>query len=101
MKNIRKVKQVKRLIRQVSQLYEQNRYAEATELALQAYNLALQYVRPDHPVFEACLDNLGLLYFEMGKYSLAEPLYRQLLEIRQKRHGESHPDIVSETLTLM
>ncbi len=95
MKNIRKVKQVKRLIRQVSQLYEQNRYAEATELALQAYNLALQYVRPDHPVFEACLDNLGLLYFEMGKYSLAEPLYRQLLEIRQKRHGESHPDIAT------
>lgn len=100
MKNIRKVKQVIRLIRRVSQLYEQDRLEEAIKLALQAYNIALQYVRPDHPVFEACLDNLGLLYFEMGKYSLAEPLYRQLLEIRRKRHGENHPAVAASLNTL-
>ena len=39
------------------------------------------------------LNNLAILYREMGRYAEAEPLYRRSLEIREKQLGRDHPDV--------
>ena len=38
------------------------------------------------------LNNLAILYQEMGDYAAAEPLYRQAMEIHRAALGEGHPD---------
>jgi CHAT domain-containing protein/tetratricopeptide (TPR) repeat protein len=38
------------------------------------------------------LNNLGLLYYSMGEYAKAEPLYREALGITKASLGEEHPD---------
>jgi tetratricopeptide (TPR) repeat protein len=46
------------------------------------------------------LNNLGLLYDYLGKYSKAEPLVHQSLEIREQRLGEEHPDVAQSLSNL-
>ncbi|MBD2215779.1 tetratricopeptide repeat protein [Calothrix sp. FACHB-1219] len=41
------------------------------------------------------LNNLALLYKSQGKYSQAEPLLIQALELRRRSLGEEHPDFAS------
>ncbi|WP_342766285.1 tetratricopeptide repeat protein, partial [Methanosaeta sp. UBA356] len=46
----------------------------------------------DHPEYAASLNNLAVLYRSMGRYSDAEPLFRQATEIWRKSLGEDHPN---------
>ena len=39
------------------------------------------------------INNLAVLYNNQGKYSKAEILYKQALELRKNLLGEDHPDI--------
>jgi len=34
-----------------------------------------------------------LLYYQQGRYGDAEPLYLQVLELRKRLLGDSHPDV--------
>ena len=43
------------------------------------------------PVVAQSLSNLGVLFFDMGAYERAEPLYREALGIDVRQLGESHP----------
>ena len=45
----------------------------------------------DHPDTAQSLNNLANLYYAMGRYSDAEPLYLRALEIWTKSLGENHP----------
>ena len=47
---------------------------------------------PGDPDTASSLNNLALLYKDMGDYAKAEPLYKEALEIRQKVLGQEHPD---------
>ena len=38
-------------------------------------------------------NTLALVNHEMGRYRVAEPLYRQALDIREKSLGPDHPDV--------
>jgi len=42
--------------------------------------------------FATSLDNLGVLYYFIGQYQKAEPLYKQVLNIRKGVQGDHHPD---------
>jgi len=44
-----------------------------------------------HPEYAGSLMNLARLYVSMGKYSAAEPLFMQALQIRKTVLGEHHP----------
>src|SRR5436190_15992408 len=83
--------QIARLHQQVVQLYRQGHYTQALDLALQARDLARQYLGEEHPEFATALDNLGLLYKTVGNYAAAEPLLQQALEIRRRTPGEESP----------
>jgi len=45
-----------------------------------------------HPELARCLNNLAVLYQNMGDYAKAEPLLRQALEITKRALGEHHPN---------
>ncbi|WP_051151141.1 tetratricopeptide repeat protein [Mastigocladopsis repens] len=45
-----------------------------------------------HPSVALSLDNLAYFYNSQGRYSEAEPLYLQALEIDQQVFGENHPN---------
>ena len=49
----------------------------------------------DHPNVATSLNNLALLYDSQGRYSEAEPLYLQALEIAQRSLGTNHPNTVT------
>ena len=44
------------------------------------------------PTRRPSLNNLAVLYQDMGEYAKAEPLYQEALRIRQKVLGPEHPD---------
>ncbi|MDP6180607.1 MAG: tetratricopeptide repeat protein, partial [Desulfatiglandales bacterium] len=82
-----------RLSQQVGQLYRQGRYQEAifpVKRALAIYEKALG---PDHPRVATSLNNLALLYSNLGDYAGAEPLYKRSLAIYEKALGPDHPDV--------
>ncbi len=41
------------------------------------------------------LNDLAKLYYTQGQYELAEPLYKRVLEIREKALGPDHPDVAT------
>jgi hypothetical protein len=45
-----------------------------------------------HPDFAISLTNAVALYWKIGEYAAAEPLYKQALEIIRDVKGEQHPD---------
>ena len=51
----------------------------------------------DHPATLITQNNLALAYDQAGDVARAEPLFRQVLELRKKRRGSGHPH-VAETL---
>jgi Flp pilus assembly protein TadD len=63
------------LNQQVTQLYNQGRYSQATPLAQRALGLREKALGPDHPDVAQSLNNLALLYANQSRYADAELLY--------------------------
>ena len=55
---------------------------------------------PESSDYASSLNNLGVLYKNMGDYKAAEPYYKKALEIRKKVLGEEHPDYASSLFNL-
>jgi tetratricopeptide (TPR) repeat protein len=49
----------------------------------------------EHPDIATSINDLAGLYRVQGRYTEAEPLYKQALEMRQKLLGSEHPDIAT------
>jgi len=81
------------LNRQVATLYDQRKFSRAAEIAIRALALAKRKYGLDHPRVGTPLNNLALLYENLGRYSEAEPLYKRSLTIREKAHGKDHPNV--------
>ncbi|MEO0970225.1 MAG: CHAT domain-containing tetratricopeptide repeat protein, partial [Cyanobacteria bacterium J06639_18] len=48
-----------------------------------------------HPHVATSLNNLALLYSRQGRYTDAEPLYKQALEMRKRLLGDQHPHVAT------
>ncbi len=57
----------------------------------------------EHPDVTASLNNLAGLYDYQGRYTEAESLYQQALDILERRLGANHPNTVTvrENLTYL
>jgi CHAT domain-containing protein len=81
------------LTQQVTQLYNQGRYSEATPLAQRALTIREKILGPDHPDVATSLNNLAELYQTQGRYADAEPFYKRALGIWEKTLGPDHPNV--------
>nr|WP_232224256.1 tetratricopeptide repeat protein [Mastigocladopsis repens] len=70
-------------------------YKKEQDLAVKYYSKAaeLQKELGLERDLATSLNNLALLYDSQGRYSEAEPLYQQALELRKRLLGEEHPDV--------
>jgi tetratricopeptide (TPR) repeat protein len=78
-----KLAEAERLNQQVIQLYQQGKYNEAILLAEQALAIRKQQLGDNHPSTATSLNNLAGLYESQGRYSEAEPLYKQVLSYQE------------------
>jgi CHAT domain-containing protein/tetratricopeptide (TPR) repeat protein len=83
------------LNRQVAQLYQAGKYAEATEIAKLQLAVAERKFRADHPSVAIALNNLALLYQAQGRYAEAEPLYKRTLTTIEKALGADHHNVAT------
>jgi hypothetical protein len=60
--------------------------------SLNSLDIHRSQLGPDHPDTATSLNNLAGLYDSQGRYSEAEPLYLQTLEIWMHTLGENHPN---------
>jgi CHAT domain-containing protein/tetratricopeptide (TPR) repeat protein len=81
------------LNRQVLQLYQAGKYAEATGIAKKLLALAETKFGPDHANVGTVLNNLAELYKSLGRYAEAEPLLKRAIAIRGKALGPEHSDV--------
>jgi tetratricopeptide (TPR) repeat protein len=75
----------------VIRLYQQGKYKEALRIAHQSAHLTKDTFGGDYPDYAESLNNLALMYDSLGVYEKAEPLYLQVLQIRQKAWGDDQP----------
>ncbi|MEH2111484.1 tetratricopeptide repeat protein, partial [Nostoc sp.] len=54
-----------------------------------------QLLGEEHPDVAASLNNLALLYNSQGRYSEAETLYIQALDLCERQLGRNHPNTVT------
>jgi CHAT domain-containing protein len=79
--------------KQVVQLYQAGKYAEAIVLAERTVTLAERQLGSDHPMVGTALSNLAGLYNIQGRYGDAEPLYKRALAIADKTLGPNNPTV--------
>ncbi|MGO9088936.1 MAG: tetratricopeptide repeat protein [Candidatus Sulfotelmatobacter sp.] len=81
------------LAKQIDDLYQQGKYADAVPLAQRLIEIRKRTVGEDHPDYAAALNWLAQIYNAQGQYDDAEPLYKRALAIREKTLGPEHPDV--------
>ncbi|MFM7881683.1 MAG: tetratricopeptide repeat protein, partial [Microcystis panniformis] len=54
-----------------------------------------QLLGDNHPDVATSLNNLALLYSSQGRYTEAEPLYLQALDLRKQLLGDNHPHVAT------
>jgi CHAT domain-containing protein/Tfp pilus assembly protein PilF len=70
-------------------------YAKAEPLLQEALEIAKDAFGPNHPSVATSLNNLAILYSNVGDYAKAEPLLQQALQIDIKALGPEHPDVAT------
>ncbi len=72
-------------------------YLQEQDLAIEYYQkaVALQTELGLEADLATSLNNLAYLYYFQGRYSEAEPLFQQALEMNKQVLGESHPDVAN------
>jgi len=76
---------------QTLDLFKAGRYAEATDVAIKAVNLAVSIYPADDFNITTSLNNLAEVYQIQGQYDKAEPLFSRSLAIREKVRGPDDP----------
>jgi tetratricopeptide (TPR) repeat protein len=79
------------LVRQAQLHIRKREFVEAERLLLRGLALFQEAGGEDDLGYSVCLNNLGTLYHVTGDAARAEPLLRQVVEIRRRVLGEFHP----------
>lgn len=89
-----------RLVKQVTQLYQQGRYAEAVPIAEEILSINEKSFGPEDTSVAGSLDILTLVYTALGDYVKAEALQKRALQIREKAFGPEHPEVAKSLNSL-
>ena len=78
------------LSRQVIELHDHGKYAEAVPIAETALEIKKRALGNDHPEVAQSLNLLGVLFKSLGNYNKAELLYKNALAINVSNLGQDH-----------
>lgn len=78
-----------------SQLLKQGQYQKAIKYAEELVRTGEKAFGKNHRNVAIFLNNLAGLYYDLGDYSRAEPLYKRSLAIREKIFGTDHPNVAT------
>lgn len=90
---------IERLNLEAIQLFQNAQFEQAMPPAVQAERLARQHFA-QHTAHAETLNTLASLYYQLGDYAQAEPLFRQALEINRHSVGEHHPEYARDLCNL-
>ena len=76
-------------------LYQQGRYSEAAEVALELLRVAEKTFGSNHAKVAESLNNLASVYQADAKYTEAEPLYKRALALWEEVTGPDHPSVAT------
>ena len=88
------------LDRQITELQNAGKYADALPLAQRLVALNKARYGEKSAKYATALDRLAATYFFQGQYTEAEPIYAQVLAIRTKVLGPGHESVLSTIVTL-
>ena len=88
------------LINKYEQLLKLGRYQEAIIYAEELVTAGEKVYGTDHPNVAVFLNNFAMLYYALGDYPRAEPLYKRSLAIREKAFGKEHPNVATALVNL-
>jgi len=74
------------------ELRQQNDYEGAAKALLKAHAILLKEVGPEHSYVGRCLEELGVVYRDAGRYALAEQSFQSGLKIFDKPDGSGTED---------
>ena len=77
-------------IQEVETLLGMGKYAEALPIARQSVENWQVLDNTNRITLAVSLNNLGLIYFQLGQYTNAEPQFLRALQIRQESIGSNH-----------
>jgi len=77
------IERVKVLNRKILSLYNQGCYTEAIPIAKDVLAILEKALGPEHPEVAGGLNILAVLYYALGDYAKAEPLYKRALARRR------------------
>ncbi|MCT7996487.1 tetratricopeptide repeat protein, partial [Laspinema olomoucense] len=83
------VEQVNSLNNKAVRAYENGHYQQGIQFAQQACELGKLAFGPNNHNYANLLNSLAVLYYAMGRFTDAEPLFRQAMEIRRVQLGEN------------
>ena len=74
-------------------LWARGEYDAAEEFCARALEILESAHGPNHPHVARALNNLGVLYMELGRHPEAEPLLARALAMREADLGPDHPSV--------
>ncbi len=80
----------------ISMYQDQGKVAEAEGACKRYLAFRIKGLGPEHPKVAVCLNKLADIYFSQGKFDMAEPLYRQSVDLQTK--GNQDNADLAETL---
>ncbi len=94
------LQQADQLNKEADQLFNDSKFDKALPLMEQALAIREKELGGENVKVAASLNDLGLIYQQLGNYAKAEPLFARGLAIREKALGENHPDVAESLINL-
>ncbi len=76
-----------------SYLWARGEYAASEQMCVRALAIVENAFDPEDPAVTRGLNNLAVLYMELGRFEEAQPLLARALAIREKTQGPDHLDV--------
>ncbi|MFN8551908.1 MAG: tetratricopeptide repeat protein [Candidatus Obscuribacterales bacterium] len=83
-----------------AQAFKQKNYSAAEPIYRRAFEVLERNFGASDPDTIACLQSLGDIYYQMGRYTEAMAHYKRLLVIGEKVLGRKHPMVIDMVLRL-
>jgi len=81
--------ELKRLNREVVQLYQDSEYSGAIKVAIEALRFGEKFLSIKHPNMSDSRNNLAVLYEQTGDHALAQPLRQLNQQLLQNKSWET------------